>query len=391
VFPGCDDGTCPTLDDLDACTIDECQNGTAVHTYLGDGHPCFMGRLEGACTGGFCIASCATDADCDDGRACTKPLCANGACVLTEPDADDPMNPSDGNVCTNDSCLHGEPFYWPVPESTSCNDGKGECDNGICSSCEPTETTSDCGANLECRMWTCQQGACINSDSAKGKLLLDDIPGDCLQRVCDGYGGVEKIADPADAPTSMNLCLSWICAGWTPVVDVASHLGQPCATSIGMAGVCDGKGACVGCIDDNDCPNPELDRCYNHICVSCGDNTQNGGETGVDCGGKCGACLGAACTADAECATNHCVSTNMQAPPRVCCDSPCDEECRQCSTLGACGYVSKDAQDVETCNSPDVACNGGGQCKIRTGYVCVSSIDCLSNSCNLTITPHICN
>lgn len=389
-FPGCDEASCPKLDDLDACTIDECQNGTAVHTYLGDGHPCFMGRLEGACSSSFCIVSCATEADCDDGRPCTKPMCENGACILVGPDGDKPGSgiPSDGNVCTHDGCLHDEPYYWPMPEATACNDGKGECDNGICSSCE---IKADCGANLECREWECDQGKCIPDDAAKGVLLIDDIQGDCLQRVCDGHGGVDKVVNLNDSPVSTNPCLTWTCVGWTPVVDVQSQKGQPCLTSTGIVGVCDGMGACAGCLDDGDCPDPLFDRCYNHVCVSCGDNTQNGGETGVDCGGSCGACLGAACTADAECASDECVFTNAM-PVKVCCDAPCDGECEQCDPLtGSCVPVPWGKEDVETCNSAGEACNGSKACKAKTGYACLSSTDCLSNSCNLTPTPHICN
>jgi hypothetical protein len=386
VFPGCEK-PCQGQDDRDACTIDTCENGADVHTYLGDGHPCFLGRLEGACSAGFCIVPCTTFADCDDGKPCTKPLCANGACVFTEPDGDDPVNPipPDGNVCTNDSCPGGEPWYWPVPGGTPCNDGKGECQNGVCSSCE---TKADCGADMVCREWICEQGKCVPEDAVKGTPAdAVEIEQDCLKRVCDGHGGIDKVANPNDAPTSTNPCLAWTCVGWTPVVDVESQKGWLCTTPIGVVGVCDGEGSCVGCLDDNDCPHP-MDRCYNHICVSCEDNTQNGGETEVDCGGSCGLCLGESCMADAECASDECVFTNA-VPEKVCCNKPCDGECEECGLDGQCDPVPWGMPDEETCNSPMEACNGFKACKIKTGYACVSSVDCLSNSCNLV--TKLCN
>jgi hypothetical protein len=382
-FPGCEK-SCEPRDDLDPCTIDKCENGVEVHTYLGDGHPCFLGRFEGTCSSGWCIVPCSNDAECDDGNSCTEDECATGGAC----DFDDAETaPSDDNVCTNDSCLGGgEPWYWPVPGGSPCNDGKGECANGICSSCE---TKADCGANLVCREWDCHQGKCVPDDAVKGTPVdALEIKGDCLTRVCDGYGGVDKVADPNDAPTSTNPCLAWTCAGWTPVVDAESQKGQLCTTTLGVVGVCDGNGACVGCLDDGDCPHPLEDRCYNHVCVSCGDNTQNGDETDVDCGGTCGACLGESCMADAECASDECVFTNA-APEKVCCDAPCDGPCRQCSVWGACGFVPWGKPDVETCNSPGEACNGLGSCKIKQGYSCVQSIDCLSNSCNLV--TNVCN
>jgi hypothetical protein len=217
----------------------------------------------------------------------------------------------------------------------------------------------------------------VPHDIAKGMLLLDDIYGDCLQRTCDGHGGVDKFVDPSDHPTSSDLCFAWSCAGWTPVIHVQE--GYPCATSIGATGVCDEKGDCVQCLVDTDCPKWG-DRCHNLTCVSCGDNTQNGGEAGIDCGGPCGACLGASCIEDADCAKAHCIFTN-DMPVKVCCDAPCDGSCMQCSTLGGCEFVPSGMKDVDTCNSPTIACNGSGQCKTKKGYMCMSPFDCISNIC----------
>jgi hypothetical protein len=264
-----------------------------------------------------------------------------------------------------------------VPEGTPCNDGKGQCDNGICSSCE---TISDCGIDTVCQQWECDQGECVAHNTPEGTLLADDLYGDCRQRVCNGHGGADKIADPKDPPTTTDPCFAWSCIGWTPV-----HGPQPgaeCKTSIGVKGVCDDLGACVQCRENNDCPKPVEDRCYSNTCVSCADNKKNGDETGVDCGGTCGSCLGESCIVDADCASDECVLTNA-VPERVCCDAPCDGQCEQCDMNGQCNPVPWGKPDEDTCGGPHEVCNGSKLCKIKSGSPCTANVQCLSNSCNL--------
>jgi hypothetical protein len=214
---------------------------------------------------------------------------------------------------------------------------------------------------------------------------VDDLYGDCRQRVCDGYGGIDKIANPQDAPTSLDLCFSWTCIGSTPVRRVQEF--APCKTNIGGKGVCDEHGVCVPCLENKDCPNPD-DRCYDNTCVNCGDSTKNGDETEVDCGGSCGLCLGEACAADADCASDECVLTNAM-PERVCCDAPCDGQCEQCDVNGQCEPVPWGYPDEETCGGPHEVCNGTYTCKIKSGSPCSANIQCLSNSCNLNTM--VCN
>jgi hypothetical protein len=372
-FAGCDEDKPCTVQDHNGCTVDGCQNGIPIHIPLDDGHPCFTGKLEGECQAGQCRIACAKEADCNDGNPCTADACVSGTCEVAIDDAADA--PPDGNTCTHDSCLGGKPFYWPMPSGTSCAGGKGECESGICSACT---TAWDCGANTDCRAWRCTQGTCVADDKEKGTLAETEVEGDCLQLVCNGHGAIDTVA-AWDPPTTFDACFSWMCVGWTPVIH--PNYRDPCQTTTGVLGVCDAGGECVPCVDDDDCPHPN-DHCYDNTCVSCGDNTQNGDETDIDCGGACGACLGEPCTADASCAGDECVLTNAQ-PPKVCCNAPCDGTCQQCSKDGACGFVPYGQKDVDTCGSPSVACNGSGQCKTKPGYMCMSPLDCITNNCNL--------
>jgi plastocyanin len=69
--------------------------------------------------------------------------------------------------------------------------------------------------------------------------------------------------------------------------------------------VCSGAGACVGCVVGADCTSGV---CTANVCAaaSCTDGVMNGTETGLDCGGSCAACLGAACTTASNCASGAC-------------------------------------------------------------------------------------
>jgi hypothetical protein len=75
-----------------------------------------------------------------------------------------------------------------------------------------------------------------------------------------------------------------------------------------------GGGTGDACEDDDDCD----DRvCDDDVCAapSCDDETRNGDETDVDCGGECGECeRGAACEHDEDCATGHCAGTCVIGP-----------------------------------------------------------------------------
>ncbi|MEO6775999.1 MAG: hypothetical protein ABI467_23765, partial [Kofleriaceae bacterium] len=73
--------------------------------------------------------------------------------------------------------------------------------------------------------------------------------------------------------------------------------GHTCADTLhcGVAGDCQ-SGVCAGTV----CQAP-----------SCTDLVENGGETGVDCGGSdgvnaCGACVGTMCTVSTDCHSLHC-------------------------------------------------------------------------------------
>lgn len=368
VFSACSKGSskCP-VDDGDPCTLDECKAGVAVNDYLGDDHPCFVGKLQGACSAGKCAIPCSASSDCNDGLPCTSGVCEGGVCEI-QPD-DYQTAPEDGNACTEEHCAGGEVVSWSMPEGSTCPGG--ECVAGVCGSCK---VAGDCGSDTECRKWLCDVGKCVAQYGAVlSPVLTGDVIGDCRQLVCDGQGAVVVEPAPDDKPWSHEDCFEWVCVGTTPLR--TPKLGEKCLMEGELIGHCSQDGSCVQCVQDLDC-GPAY-RCENNICLKCGDAAPAGGEV---CGGSCGACIGTTCVDDAECAGGHCVATNG-VPAKVCCNAPCDGVCQQCNALGTCVVVPQGQQDADTCYFPDMAC-AGAQCRYKAGHDCVFNTDCVSNVCD---------
>ena len=90
-------------------------------------------------------------------------------------------------------------------------------------------------------------------------------------------------ATDADCPGERSdACGSPRCDAGACVLDYRPT-GAPCG-----AGVCDGNGTCVACNLDADCGSV----CAAHVCMepTCSDAVRGGGESDVDCGGRCAPC-----------------------------------------------------------------------------------------------------
>ncbi len=174
-------------------------------------------------------------------------------------------------------------------------------------------------------------------------------------------------------------------------------------------------GAClVECKGDRDCPTGLLCD-SNGSCVlpgqsdggvaipSCVNGKQDPGETGLDCGGGCGACDGDPCTKPLDCASNVCQGLKCAAP--TCGDGlqngtesdiDCGGGCPKCPPTKGC-WTSNDCTTGScvggSCNAPgcsngtkdtnetDVDC-GGTECKpCETGKGCEKNSDCSSANC----------
>ena len=136
--------------------------------------------------------------------------------------------------------------------------------------------------------------------------------------------------------------------------------------------------------------------CLNGVCINppvmnCSDGIQNQGETGIDCGGPCSACILPVCNNNGICEINENFSTcssDCSAPS--CGNHICEnnENCSSCS--GDCGSCSGDAGSCnkigtrETINGTSFYCDlSGNYLTIKSdGANCDNNFECLNNLCS---------
>ncbi|MDI3291955.1 hypothetical protein [Polyangium sp. 15x6] len=170
----------------------------------------------------------------------------------------------------------------------------------------------------------------------------------------------------------------YTCDANAPSVCTPKAAGDACEDTK----ICNATGQCVECIDNAQCGGG---YCFQDACASCDDNTKNGDETDVDCGGThCGLCdQGKTCVAGADCTSTFCADG-------VCCDAACDGACLSCGVAGAigeCNAIPKYAEDPsygmgEAClASEGEECSGAGTCGKAVGQECMTNTDCATLNC----------
>ncbi|HEY2898947.1 MAG TPA: lamin tail domain-containing protein [Polyangia bacterium] len=245
------------------CTADVCTNGSASNPPLATTATC--NENGGAhCNGaGLCVA-CNAAADCGADSECKKFTCsAQGVCSRNDPaagtalatqtpgdcqtatcdgnggvtsQANDNDHPNDSNDCTGDVCTNGTPSNPALAQGTTC--AGGQCDgSGHCMGCT---LASDCGANTECKIWTCVSHVCGRNDPVDGTAVASQTPDDCKKVVCNGSGDTRVANDDTDNDDG-NACTDDACSSGT-VSHVNTAAGKVCSQNSGV--MCNGVGAC---------------------------------------------------------------------------------------------------------------------------------------------------
>ncbi len=167
--------------------------------------------------------SCTTDAECDDGLACTQDTCSAGACVATPDDA----------ACTDGMggvCVGGFGCQYDGCSPSTCVAGPCEtarCDGDTCV-LEPA-----CAATEEC----CG-GSCVPIGCEDGNPCTDDS---CGATGCD-HSNNTATCDDGTFCNGADTCSGGTCS---------ASAGDPCMGD----SVCDETmDRCVGCATDADCP-----------------------------------------------------------------------------------------------------------------------------------------
>jgi hypothetical protein len=372
--------------------------------------------VAGAEIGGEGGGSGCTMADeCDDDNPCTADECTAGSCTSTN---DNGVVPDDGNDCTADSCVDGVASH-PTQIGGPCGEGGLlQCNaQGECAGCMSAD---QCGMSNDCQTWACSPAKiCDVARMPEGSPLADPAPGDCESMACDAIGNAKVVNDDADLPTDGMSCTDDVCLDGMPD-HPPSAVGTAC---VGDATYCNAAGACVPCTGMFGCGMGET--CFDEMeCVSCNDRTQNGDETGVDCGGaSCFLCSGETCTADVECQSGNCDEgpgicisceddilngdetgedcggscpgceqgdaclvmndcANLTCVDGYCCEDVCTASCRSCGLpgkTGLCEDLPAGVDDASPQCNDTMVCNGNGSCVSDEGDYHVGESGCMNN------------
>jgi hypothetical protein len=189
--------------------------------------------------------------------------------------------PDDGNPCTLDTCEGDAPVNTNMPKKAPCPGGiQGFCDSGKCWECSDT-LDFKCPSKSFCYYDKCVPYSCIN-----GVTDGQESSTDCGGPICDTCGWPGTCKQNSD-------CTSGVCGGGvcqkpthTDGVKNGDETGVDCGYPGGPLHTCkDGE----GCTSSSYCVSAV---CYLGVCqaAACTDATQNGAETGIDCGGECSPC-----------------------------------------------------------------------------------------------------
>ncbi len=408
------DGTPTDCDDLNECTIDECDPITGGCTHTPSDALCDNGNAcDGietcdatlGCQSGtplscdnlqFCdgletcdpVAGCqpGTPPSCDDGVACTVGSCDEilDVCVQTPMDtlcdngqfcdgsetcdailgcqAGTPVNCDDGVACTNDACDEVGNVCVSTPSDTLC-------DNGLY--CDGVET---CDALLGCQAGTapnCDDGVACTDDSCDevGDVCVnsanngncDDLVG-CTVDVCDAILGCGHTPDDS-------LCDNSLYCDGTETCDALTDC-QP-----GTPPNCDDSVACTtdACDETNDiCTHLPVDAaCSDGVTCTVDVCDPIAGCSSTPDDGLCDNMV--FCDGTETCdPVNDCQSgTNPCVPPLKC--EEAGDQCVDCLTDAQC--------------DDGLYCNGAETC---TGFTCVAGtppncsdgVGCTDDSCD---------
>lgn len=399
----CGTGVPCTVDDdctsKNCCTAASCQG--SINTCVAAG--CQDGKRNQGESGIDCGGDAATtgcQVRCPPGQGCQLPTdCDSGVCgtdkLCVAPKCDDGVKNGTemGKDCGSAACSK------PCPEGTPCT-GPADCDSGVCGTdklCAPpkcddtiqngTETAPDCGGNctVKCGLG---QGCAIKADCDPAIPSIDCITLKCTVPSCqdnavDGdesdlnCGGScpDKCADKMKCRSAAD-CTSNLCAADSYGVlrcavptcgDRTQNQGES-GIDCGGSSPCDRCGPGYGCTQKSDCINGVCGS--NNVCAepTCSDTVQNQSESDLDCGGpycrsSSTACdNGKKCVENADCKDFWC-TIPAGATTSVCVQPSCSD-----------GQQNGSESDKD--------CGGTCPTKCPDTYKCTKDSDCANGWCN---------
>lgn len=465
------------LDDGESCTVDSCTDGKDTHAPRADGATCEVGENAGTCAAGKCQVECTSSdpaEKCDDQNPCTTDSCnlGTGYCAHEPLDGALPPGepqtagdcrtkicangkvdevfqnsdlPDDGNPCTSDVCTEGTPTNpnqaLDVACSVSDDPLKKVCDgSGSCVQCNaPAACNPEIDfvpmadwpkAHPECYKRACSGNVCGWEYTPDGTPLTvgakavvagypngyTQVKGDCKELQCDGKGLTKLVNLPdtgalADLPDDTNACTKDVCTNGVPTNPPEPEVVTKCGANNTL--YCDGKGSCVGCVNDAQCPDDSASFCRDDYCdvtsktckvkskVADGTPVPAGQQVVGDCKQiQCNATGGTKVvnlpntgpTADLpednkDCTQNVCTNGTPSHPPQAS-GFGCNQDMgKVCNGMGACVECTNAATHCPTAPDCQSATCSMGKCGVTNDALnsnCDTQTtgDCKTNQCN---------
>ena len=205
-------------------------------------------------------ASCADDADCDDGDLCTTDACVDGTCLHTVLSCDD------RDACTIDFC--DSAIGVCVNDLDDCDDG----DPCTVDSCDPAVGCSNdpvvCAPGEVCDAGSCTPVVCDGDSLCEAGEDCNNCPSDCIagsgpqcgNGICEAGDGEDCLSCPADCngtqrgkPTLRFCCGDGDGTGAVSCTDNRCTSGGWSCTDLPASPFCCGDGACEGAEDPSSC------------------------------------------------------------------------------------------------------------------------------------------
>jgi hypothetical protein len=375
----------PDMFNADQTVVESCTDG--IKNGSETGIDCGGGACPKCALGKTCASFADGARDCESGRcSAVDKVCVATAC------ADQTMNNAETDVdCGGGTC----PACAVGKMCAGLAEGPRDCTSMVCSA-----TGHVCVAAAGC------------ADQVKDNLETDvDCGGGgcatcALSQMCGGLAnGVRDCASGVCSATGMvcvaNACLDQAKDGAETDIDCGGGACPTCATT-------------KACLIGADCTSTFC-AANSKVCVAtqCLDEAKNGTETDVDCGGatcnKCG--NGKDCLISGDCTSTFCSATGKKCVATQCQDQTKNgtetdvdcggATCNKCGnglaclgdadcTSGICSTVSKlcvatRCQDEQKNNAEtDVDCGGGTCPKCADGKGCAATTDCVNYCSNVT-------
>ena len=355
-----------------------------------NGHACAEADdcASGVCTGEVCQAPTPSDGvqnggetgvDCGGASAAGSdgaPACSNG------------MGCSGGADCQSESCQSSKCVPASCTDSVKNGDETDTDCGGSCAACADGKS---CGVPKDCTSLDCLAGSCKAASCNDQITNGAETATDCGGGICPPCASGLACGHPTDC--SSGVCTGSLCQLPTDTDRVKN--GGETDTDCGGSDVAgnDGAPACASgkmCLAATDCTSGV---CKGDVCQAPTDTdgVQNGGETGVDCGGagKAGSDGAPACAAGGGClAATDCTSLICNAD-KCTASSPTDGVKNGGETSVDCGGAGTPGSDGAPACADGKTCGVDGDCLsvacATSTKVCVTGLSCKAS--NGTNTP----